>query len=116
MSVENQNAVTGESVVLERPLAAIEQDEARIILELDEREAQYGQELKLTEALLACRADLSRQAEIAGLQQQLREVQQGNPLLGLDVDARTVATPIKPAMCSPAIASWTAGYPMESIS
>ncbi|WP_171857352.1 AAA family ATPase, partial [Enterobacter cloacae] len=64
-------------------LAAIEQDEVRIILELDEREAQYGQELKLTEELLACRADLSRQAEIAGLQQQLSDVQQGNPLLGL---------------------------------
>lgn len=59
-------------------LVAIEQDEVRIILELDEREAQYGQELKLTEALMACRADISRQAEIAGLQQQLSEVQQGN--------------------------------------
>ena len=86
-------------------LAAIEQDEVRIILELDEREAQYGQELKLTEALLACRADLSRQAEIAGLQQQLSDVQQGNPLLGLDVDARTVAT---------VIADWT-GVPLSSL-
>ncbi|HAS1177176.1 TPA: type VI secretion system ATPase TssH [Enterobacter cloacae] len=86
-------------------LAAIEQDEVRIILELDEWEAQYGQELKLTEALLACRADLSRQAEIAGLQQQLSDVQQGNPLLGLDVDARTVAT---------VIADWT-GVPLSSL-
>ncbi|MGM8476930.1 AAA family ATPase, partial [Enterobacter cloacae] len=57
-------------------LAAIEQDEVRIILELDEREAQYGQELKLTEALVACRADISRQAEISDLQQQLNEAQQ----------------------------------------
>ncbi|WP_367908773.1 type VI secretion system ATPase TssH [Enterobacter cloacae] len=86
-------------------LAAIEQDEVRIILELDEREAQYGQELKLTEELLACRADLSRQADIAGLQQQLSDVQQGNPLLGLDVDARTVAT---------VIADWT-GVPLSSL-
>ncbi|WP_353797402.1 type VI secretion system ATPase TssH [Enterobacter cloacae] len=86
-------------------LAAIEQDEVRIILELDEREAQYGQELKLTEELLACRADLSRQAEIGGLQQQLSDVQQGNPLLGLDVDARTVAT---------VIADWT-GVPLSSL-
>ncbi|MGK3631143.1 type VI secretion system ATPase TssH [Enterobacter cloacae] len=86
-------------------LAAIEQDEVRIILELDEREAQYGQELKLTEELLACRADISRQAEIAGLQQQLSDVQQGNPLLGLDVDARTVAT---------VIADWT-GVPLSSL-
>ncbi|MCQ4387005.1 type VI secretion system ATPase TssH [Enterobacter cloacae] len=86
-------------------LAAIEQDEVRIILELDEREAQYGQELKLTEALVACRADISRQAEISDLQQQLNEAQQDNPLLGLDVDARTVAT---------VIADWT-GVPLSSL-
>ncbi len=86
-------------------LAAIEQDEVRIIVELDERETQYGQELKLTEELLACRADNSRQAEIADLQQQLSEVQQGNPLLGLDVDVRTVAT---------VIADWT-GVPLSSL-
>ena len=86
-------------------LAAIEQDEVSIILELDEREAQYGQELKITEELLACRADLSRQAEIAGQQQQLSEVQQGNPLLGLDVDASIVAT---------VIADWT-GVPLSSL-
>ncbi|OXL35992.1 ClpV1 family T6SS ATPase [Enterobacter mori] len=86
-------------------LAAIEQDEIRIIVELDALEGQYGQELKLTEALLACRADISRQAEITGLQQQLSEVQQGNPLLGLDVDVRTVAT---------VIADWT-GVPLSSL-
>jgi len=86
-------------------LAAIEQDEVRIILQLDELETQYGQELKLTENLLACRADLSRHAEIADLQNQLSAVQQGNPLLGLDVDARTVAT---------VIADWT-GVPLSSL-
>ena len=86
-------------------LAAIEQDEVRIILELDEREAQYGQELKLTEALLACRADISRQAESAALYQHLAGVQHDNPLLGLDVDARTVAT---------VIADWT-GVPLSSL-
>lgn len=86
-------------------LAAIEQDEINIILQLDALETQYGQELKLTEELLACRADISRQAEIADLQQQLREVQQGNPLLGLDVDTRTVAT---------VIADWT-GVPLSSL-
>jgi type VI secretion system protein VasG len=84
--------------------ATIEQDEIRIILQLDELETQYGEELKLTEQLLACRADISRQAEIADLQQQLGEIQQGNPLLGLDVDARTVAT---------VIADWT-GVPLSS--
>ncbi|WP_447439402.1 type VI secretion system ATPase TssH [Enterobacter cloacae] len=86
-------------------LAAIEQDEVRIIVELDARETQYGRELKLTQALLACRADISRQEEIADLQQQLSDVQQGNPLLGLDVDVRTVAT---------VIADWT-GVPLSSL-
>lgn len=71
-------------------LAAIEQDEIRIILQLDEREIQYGQELALTEQLLACRADISRQAEMADLQQQLSDIQKHTPLLGLDVDARIV--------------------------
>ncbi len=42
------------------PLAAIERDEVRIILQLDELETQYGAELKLTEQLLACRSDISR--------------------------------------------------------
>ncbi|HHA1266083.1 TPA: type VI secretion system ATPase TssH [Enterobacter bugandensis] len=86
-------------------LASIEQDEVRIIAELDERETQYGQELKLTEALLACRADISRQGEMSGLQTELTAVQHNNPLLGLDVDARTVAT---------VIADWT-GVPLSSL-
>ncbi|EPT4464318.1 type VI secretion system ATPase TssH [Klebsiella aerogenes] len=86
-------------------LAAIEQEEVRIILQLDELETQYGQELKLTEQLLACRADPSRRAEIGELQRQLTEVQRNNPLLGLDVDVRTVAT---------VIADWT-GVPLSSL-
>ncbi|WP_320744074.1 type VI secretion system ATPase TssH [Enterobacter mori] len=86
-------------------LAAIEQDEVHIIVELDALETQYGQELKLTEALLACRADISRQGEIADLQMQLTAVQQNNPLLGLDVDVHTVAT---------VIADWT-GVPLSSL-
>jgi type VI secretion system protein VasG len=40
-------------------LAAIEQEEIRLILALDTLETQYGQELQLTEALLACRRDIS---------------------------------------------------------
>ncbi|MEG5852179.1 type VI secretion system ATPase TssH, partial [Enterobacter hormaechei] len=86
-------------------LAAIGEEEVAIILQLDEREAQYGQELKLTEELLACRTDISRQGEIADLQMQLTAVQQNTPLLGLDVDARTVAT---------VIADWT-GVPLSSL-
>ncbi|HBS3682705.1 TPA: type VI secretion system ATPase TssH [Klebsiella quasipneumoniae subsp. similipneumoniae] len=86
-------------------LAAIEQEEIRLILALDTLETQYGQELQLTEALRACRRDISRQAEINELQTALTAVQQGNPLLGLDVDVRTVAT---------VIADWT-GVPLSSL-
>uniref|UniRef100_UPI003571008E AAA family ATPase n=1 Tax=Cronobacter turicensis TaxID=413502 RepID=UPI003571008E len=86
-------------------LAAIEQEEVSIILELDTLETQYGQELAATERLLACRRDISRHAERAALQEALAIVQQGNPLLGLDVDARTVAT---------VIADWT-GVPLSSL-
>ncbi len=86
-------------------LTAIEQEEIRIILELDALETRCGEELKITEHLLDCRQDISRQAEIASLQEQLSAVQQGNPLLGLDVDTRTVAT---------VIADWT-GVPLSSL-
>ncbi|MBJ4956622.1 type VI secretion system ATPase TssH [Salmonella enterica subsp. enterica serovar Goldcoast] len=86
-------------------LAAIEQEENSIVLQLDALETQYGEERKLTESLLACRADISRQAEIADLQNQLTAVQQNNPLLCLDVDAHTVAT---------VIADWT-GVPLSSL-
>jgi type VI secretion system protein VasG len=82
-------------------LAAIEQEEIRLILALDTLETQYGQELQLTEAL-ACRRDISRQAEITICKTRLL---QGNPLLGLDVDVRTVAT---------VIADWT-GVPLSSL-
>lgn len=99
-----EDIVVGNTAHGER-LAAIGEEEVAIILQLDEREAQYGQELKLTEELLACRTDISRQGEIADLQMQLTAVQQNTPLLGLDVDARTVAT---------VIADWT-GVPLSSL-
>ncbi|ELY4221958.1 type VI secretion system ATPase TssH [Cronobacter sakazakii] len=86
-------------------LAEIEEEEVNILTELDVLETQYGQEITLTEQLLACRRDLSRQAESASLQSELAIVQQGTPLLGLDVDARTVAT---------VIADWT-GVPLSSL-
>ncbi|HID8742655.1 TPA: type VI secretion system ATPase TssH [Enterobacter mori] len=86
-------------------LATIEQEEIRIILELDTLETQYSHELRLTGELLTCRSDISPQTEIANLQSQLASVQQGNPLLGLDVNARIVAT---------VIADWT-GVPLSSL-
>lgn len=86
-------------------LAFIEQEENRLILALDTLEIQYGQELQLTEALRACRRDISRQGEINDLQNALTAAQHGNPLLGLGVDVRTVAT---------VIADWT-GVPLSSL-
>ena len=86
-------------------LEAIDKEEVSIILQLDALETQYGQELALSEQLLACRTDISRQAEMADLQAQLRAAWQGNPLLGLDVDTRTVAE---------VIADWT-GVPLSSL-
>ncbi|WP_238084547.1 type VI secretion system ATPase TssH [Pseudescherichia vulneris] len=86
-------------------LEAIDRDEVSIILQLDTLETQYGQELALSEQLLACRADISRQRELAALRHQLAEVQQNNPLLEVDVGVRTVAT---------VIADWT-GVPLSSL-
>lgn len=89
----------------EARLAAIGLEESRIILQLDDLETQYGLELKLTEQLLSCRADPSRRKEIGELQHQLDSVQKNKPLLGLDVDLRTIAT---------VIADWT-GVPLSSL-
>jgi type VI secretion system protein VasG len=86
-------------------LAAIEQEEINLFVELDERETQYGQELSLTEQLLETRKDISRQSETRDLQQQLDGMQQNSPLLSVDVDTRTVAN---------VIADWT-GVPLSSL-
>ncbi|WNN47210.1 type VI secretion system ATPase TssH [Siccibacter colletis] len=99
-----EDSALGNGTASER-LAAIEQEENALSVSLDLLERQYGQELALTKRLLACRGDTSRHQEIAPLQQQLRDVQQGEPLLGLDVGARTVAT---------VIADWT-GVPLSSL-
>ncbi|MFP2378440.1 type VI secretion system ATPase TssH [Enterobacter ludwigii] len=86
-------------------LTAIEREENTLIIALDELETQYGQELKLTEQLLECRQDISRQSEAHKLQQALNGMQHDNPLLSVDVDVRTVAT---------VIADWT-GVPLSSL-
>lgn len=86
-------------------LAAIEQEENNLIVELDELENRYGQELKLTEQLLKSRQDISRQSETHALQQELNGMQHSNPLLSVDVNVRTVAT---------VIADWT-GVPLSSL-
>ena len=99
-----EDIAVGNSAYGER-LEVIDREEVSIILQLDALETQYGEELKLTEQIQACRADISRQAEMANLQEQLSAAQQSNPLLGLDVDIRTVAE---------VIADWT-GVPLSSL-
>ncbi|MGI6899946.1 type VI secretion system ATPase TssH [Enterobacter chengduensis] len=86
-------------------LAAIEQQQNDLIVELDELESQYGRELSLTEQLLEVRQDISRQTDINRLQNQLSALQGCTPLLLLDVDTRTVAN---------VIADWT-GVPLSSL-
>ena len=68
-------------------------------------QSQYETEKQLTDSLKACREDISRQKEISAFQQELALVQNNSPLLGLDVDVRTVAT---------VIADWT-GVPLSSL-
>ncbi len=86
-------------------LAAIEQEEIHLFVELDERETQYRRELTLTQQLLESRQDISRQSDARDLQQQLAEMQQSTPLLPVDVDTLTVAN---------VIADWT-GVPLSSL-
>ncbi|MGR7464346.1 type VI secretion system ATPase TssH [Klebsiella aerogenes] len=81
----------------------------QLTLELNQQKAalqsQYETEKQLTDSLKACREDISRQKEISAFQQELSRIQNNSPLLGLDVDVRTVAT---------VIADWT-GVPLSSL-
>ncbi|MTD37689.1 type VI secretion system ATPase TssH [Erwinia sp. CPCC 100877] len=86
-------------------LAAIDARMAGLREQQDGLESRYRQEKELTTRLLECRADISRQAEMAGVQQALAALQQEQALLMPDVDARTVAG---------VIADWT-GVPLSSL-
>ncbi len=67
---------------------------------------QASEQQRATVAELnACRQDISRQAEMADLQQQLAILQQTDVLVQVDVDTRTVAN---------VIADWT-GVPLSSL-
>ncbi|EBA1132234.1 AAA family ATPase [Salmonella enterica] len=81
----------------------------QLSLELNQQKAalqsQYETEKQLTDSLKACREDISRQEELSALQHEFSQIQNNSPLLGLDVDVRTVAT---------VIADWT-GVPLSSL-
>ncbi|OMQ24601.1 type VI secretion system ATPase TssH [Serratia oryzae] len=79
-------------------LRALQQHQVRLAV-------QYEKERALTEQLLVARQDGHRREECDALRAQLHDIQRCNPLLWLDVDARTVAT---------VIADWT-GVPLGSL-
>ncbi|WP_058972555.1 type VI secretion system ATPase TssH [Type-D symbiont of Plautia stali] len=84
-------------------------DITRELAEGDERleqlELSYAAERELVQTLLASRTDRAQQARRTELQSALNSLQQGEPLLTLDVDARVVAG---------VIADWT-GVPLSSL-
>lgn len=108
LEIENQalleDIALGNNIHGER-LTQIETDTAALNAQLGNLEKQYQLEKALTQELLACRTDISRQAEIIALQERLSLIQQDNKLIDLDVDVRTVAN---------VIADWT-GVPLSSL-
>lgn len=86
-------------------LSVIEQLRADLDARIEEQEARFSNEKALVQQLMTSRQDISQQADITDLQQQLALVQQGDALLQVDVDTRTVAN---------VIADWT-GVPLSSL-
>ncbi|MBV7549587.1 type VI secretion system ATPase TssH [Pseudomonas sp. PDM26] len=100
-----QDAQLSGNAADERLTLIIEQ-QAELQQQQDELLGQYRHELDLTLQLLDARqADPLSSDRCAQLQQQLTEAQVGQPLLSLDVDARSVAE---------VIADWT-GVPLGSL-
>ncbi|BEC48902.1 hypothetical protein VEE53_44000 [Escherichia coli] len=86
-------------------LVAIEQQRAELDARIQEQEHRFSNEKALAQQLMASRQDISQQAEITDLQQQLEQAQQDDALIQVDVDTRTVAN---------VIADWT-GVPLSSL-
>ena len=86
-------------------LAEIERQRGEKNCAHDTLTARLAEEKVLTQRLMACRQDISRQNEIYDLKQQLSALQQPHALVQVDVDMRTVAN---------VIADWT-GVPLSSL-
>ena len=86
-------------------LGAIEQQRTELDARIGEQATRFSHEKTLAQQLMASRQDISQQAEISDLQQQLEQAQQGDVLVQVDVDTRTVAN---------VIADWT-GVPLSSL-
>ncbi|HHA2301263.1 TPA: type VI secretion system ATPase TssH [Enterobacter asburiae] len=85
-------------------LSVIEQQRNTLEAILQQQESRFSAEKEIAQQLMASRQDISQQAEISDLQQ-LEQVQQGDVLVQVDVDTRTVAN---------VIADWT-GVPLSSL-
>jgi type VI secretion system protein VasG len=72
---------------------------------LEALEGRFELEKSLAQQVMECRQDISRQAELVDLQRQLAAMQQGDALVQIDVETRTVAN---------VIADWT-GVPLSSL-
>jgi len=86
-------------------LAGIEKQRVELEAELEILEKRLDAERGLVLQLITCRQDISRQADIHALQQQLNCLQQDGALILPDVDTRMVAG---------VIADWT-GVPLSSL-
>jgi type VI secretion system protein VasG len=86
-------------------LESIEQQRTELESTLQRQESRFIDEKMLAQQLVASRQDISQQAEIMVLQEQLANEQQGEGLVQVDVDTRTVAN---------VIADWT-GVPISSL-
>ena len=88
-------------------LDAIEQRLIDLDADIASQEQRFAAEKVLAERLMACRQNPGTEghADIRDLQQQLEKLQQGEALIQIDVDARTVAG---------VIADWT-GVPLSSL-
>lgn len=86
-------------------LENIEKQRQELQQQLEQLEQQYQQERDITQQLLTLRKNSDNSTAQADLQRQLNELQKNQPLLSLDVDARTVAT---------VIADWV-GVPLATL-
>lgn len=86
-------------------LSDIALQRAELESHLEEQESRFATEKQLARQLMTRREESSPQADIMALQQELEQVQQGDVLVQVDVDTRTVAN---------VIADWT-GVPLSSL-
>ncbi|BAK14008.1 chaperone ClpV (plasmid) [Pantoea ananatis AJ13355] len=86
-------------------LGVIEQLRAELDAHIQMQESRFSHKKALAQQLMTSRQDISQRDEIIDLQQQLEQAQQGDALVQIDVDTRTIAN---------VIADWT-GVPLSSL-